>query len=216
MIVGLAAAPAVWLWSVLLDDPAPGRAWKVLAVAVTILPAILLFGLILLMLSAATTRLMHWRTPDGAVLVLARLEWPLLRWVCYVACTHVANLLVGSWLRASPPWSWYLRANGARVGRRVYVNTLKLTDHNLLDLEDGAVIGSDVHVSGHTVERGCVLTGRVRVGKGAVIGVGSVVGIDVDIGDRAQVGAMSFVPKHSRLEAGRVYAGVPVHPREPP
>jgi carbonic anhydrase/acetyltransferase-like protein (isoleucine patch superfamily) len=35
------------------------------------------------------------------------------------------------------------------------------------------------------------------------IGLGSMIDIDVDIGDTAQVGALSLVPKHSRLDARR-------------
>jgi carbonic anhydrase/acetyltransferase-like protein (isoleucine patch superfamily) len=36
------------------------------------------------------------------------------------------------------------------------------------------------------------------------------VGIGVEAGDRCQIGALSVVPKHTRLDAGAIYAGVPV------
>ena len=36
------------------------------------------------------------------------------------------------------------------------------------------------------------------------IGVGSIIEIDVVAGDGCQVGAMSLVPKHMRLDAGTV------------
>jgi carbonic anhydrase/acetyltransferase-like protein (isoleucine patch superfamily) len=42
------------------------------------------------------------------------------------------------------------------------------------------------------------------------IGLGSVVDIDVTIEDGCQVGALSLVPKHSRLDAHATYAGIPV------
>jgi acetyltransferase-like isoleucine patch superfamily enzyme len=99
---------------------------------------------------------------------------------------------------------------GARIGRGVYVNTLGLSDYHLLALADGVVVGADAHVSGHTVEAGIVKTGRVTLGRGVTIGVGSVVEIDVEIGDGSQVGALSFVAKHTRLEGNTVYAGSPV------
>jgi carbonic anhydrase/acetyltransferase-like protein (isoleucine patch superfamily) len=42
------------------------------------------------------------------------------------------------------------------------------------------------------------------------VGLGSMVAIGVEAGDRCQIGALSVVPKNTRLEAGAIYAGVPV------
>jgi acetyltransferase-like isoleucine patch superfamily enzyme len=103
--------------------------------------------------------------------------------------------------------------NGARIGRGVYVNTLSITDHNLLELGDGVVVGENVHVSGHTVEGGIVKTGRVVVGPCVTVGIGSIIGIDVDIGRGCQIGSLSLVPKHTRLEAHSVYLGIPAKRR---
>jgi acetyltransferase-like isoleucine patch superfamily enzyme len=101
------------------------------------------------------------------------------------------------------------------VGRRVYVNTLAISDHNLLEFGDDVVVGADVHISGHTVEHGVVKTGPVRLGDNVTIGLSSVIDIDVTIGDGVQIGALSLVPKHTALEPGGVYAGIPVIPLRP-
>jgi len=113
-------------------------------------------------------------------------------------------------LSRSPIWTAYLRLSGARVGERVYIASLSLSDYNLLDLGDDVVIGADVHISGHTVEGGVVKTAGVRLGRNVTIGLGTVIDIGVDVGPDCQVGALSFVPKHTHLEAGAVYAGIPV------
>lgn len=210
VVIALATAPVLVLWVLVQDRLGHRPILAALLVAATLVPAVFVFGMLLLPLSAGACRVMGWRTPRDARLPLSRLEWPLLRWGCYLASTHVASLLVGTWLRATPIWTWYLRANGARVGRGVYVNTLRMSDHNLLEFGDGVVIGSEVHLSGHIVERGHVLTGGVRVGAGAVVGMLSVVAIDVEIGAGTQIGALSLVPKHARLESGASYGGVPV------
>lgn len=139
------------------------------------------------------------------------LDWPLLGWVRYVASTHVVRLVAGVLFRGTPLWTFYLRLNGARTGRRVYVNSLSVMDHNLLEFGEGTVVGADVHLSGHTVEGGVVHTGRVRIGRDVTLGTGSVIGIAVEIGDNAQVGALSLVPKHAKLVANTVYFGIPVH-----
>ena len=112
--------------------------------------------------------------------------------------------------RSTPVWTFYLRLNGARVGRGVWVNSLSVMDHNLLELGDGTVIGSDVHLAAHIVEAGVLKTAPVRLGRDVTIGIGTVVEIGADIGDHAQVGALSVVPKHTRLAPGAIYAGAPV------
>jgi len=126
-----------------------------------------------------------------------------------MSAAHLVRLASGAVFRGSPLWTAYLRMNGARVGKRVFINTLSIADHNLLELGDDVVIGADVHISGHTVESGMVKTGRVRIGSNVTIGLGSAIDIDVEIGDGCQIGAFTLVPKHARLEPNSVYVGIP-------
>src|SRR4029453_10024435 len=90
--------------------------------------------------------------------------------------THVVGVLVGTFFRSSPLWTWYMKLNGARIGSGVYINSLSISDHNMLEMGDGVVIGESVHLSGHTVEGGIVKTGRVRLGRGVTGGLGRMVG----------------------------------------
>src|SRR3989304_1154623 len=102
-----------------------------------------------------------------------------------------------------------MRLTGAWRGRRVFVNSLEVTDHNLLDFGDDVVVGGDAHLSGHTVEGGVLKTAPVRLGRGVTGGVGSVVGIGVVAGDRCRIGALSLVPKFAELGEGGGCGGVP-------
>ena len=212
VVFGLAALPVVLLWRLVPRAPLTRALWQPLALALSLGPGYLLFAVLLMSLSALVTRALRWRTPRDAEMIIADLGWPLLRWVRGIAMSHVVRVFAGALLRATPLWTFYLRLGGARLGRRVYVNSLALTDHNLLEFGEGVAIGSDVHLSGHTVEDGVVRTGGVRLESGVTIGVGSVIGVDVEIGSGAQVGALSLVPKHSRLAGGRTYVGVPARP----
>lgn len=189
----------------------PGPAWLRLVVrSMTVAPAYVTFALTLMVLSAAATRVLGWRTPADAEMKITDLDWPLLRWARYVASTHVVRLCAGALFRGTPVWTVYHRLNGARMGRGVYVNSLAVVDDNQLDFGDHVVIGHGVHLSGHTVEHGVVKTGAVRLRPNVTIGVGSVVGIGVEVGAGTLVGALSVVPKHRRLEGGACYGGVPV------
>lgn len=213
LVFGLAVLPAFLFWSFIQRWPLPrpqDTLIEPVIIAMSLVPAYLVFAVALVALSAWSTRLFRWRTVEGGAWRLSDLDWPLLNWSRYMISTHVVRVLVGTFFRSSPLWTWYLSINGARIGKGVYINSLSISDHNMLEFGDGVVIGEGVHLSGHTVEGGVVKTGRVRLGHGVTVGLGSMVGIGVDAGDRCQIGALSVVPKNTVLEPGGVYVGVPV------
>jgi acetyltransferase-like isoleucine patch superfamily enzyme len=217
LVFGLATLPAFlfWTWTLTLATP-PWPFVRPVMLAMSLVPAYLVFAVALVLLSAGSTRLLGWRTAENGAWRLSELEWPLLAWSRYMISTHIVRVLVGTFFRSSPLWTWYLKLNGARMGRGVYINSLSISDHNMLEFGDGVVIGEGVHLSGHTVEGGVVKTGHVRLGRGVTVGLGSMVGIGVEAGDRCQIGALSVVPKNTALDAGAVYGGVPVRRLDKP
>jgi acetyltransferase-like isoleucine patch superfamily enzyme len=208
--------PASLFWEMVAEQRYPNDIVRTAVLGMAILPTYVIFAFFLMVASAVSTRLTGWRTPPNAEMQIAALEWPLLDWARYMVSVHVVRLFGGAVFRATPLWTFYLRLNGARLGRGVYVNSLAVNDHNLLEFDDYVVIGDAVHLSGHTVERGVVRTAAVRLGRGATIGLGSVVGIGVEAGPGCQVGALSLVPKFMKLEAHTTYVGTPVRRLERP
>jgi acetyltransferase-like isoleucine patch superfamily enzyme len=209
LILGLAALPAVaffqWHASWNIEPSAVRTVVLVMALA----PAYVIFALLLMVLSAGAMRLLGWRPVAPAELPIASLPWALCDWARYQMSAHVVGFLAGGMLRATPVWSFYMRLNGARLGRRVWVNSLGVTDHCLLEFGDDVVIGSGVHLSGHTVEHGVVSLAPVRIGAGSTIGVNAHIEIGAHIGERCQIGSLSMVPKHSVISEPGTYVGVP-------
>lgn len=211
LVCGFSLLPVVLLWSRLVGwTAASPTGVRAIVFSFSIVPSYILFALCLMVLSALSTRTTGWRTIPNLQMPIRDLDWPLLNWARYMVAIHVVRVLAGTLFRGSPIWTAYLRLNGARIGHRVYVNTLSISDHNLLEFGDNVVIGADVHLSGHTVEGGVVKTGTVRLGHSVTIGLGSMIEIDVEAGPGCQVGALSMVPKHARLKAGALYVGIPV------
>ena len=210
LVLGLSVLPATLFWEWTFRWSLPAGWIRIVLLSMSLVPAYLLFVVGLMTLTAVALRLVGWRTAPNVELRIVDLEWPLLDWGRYAMATHVVRVFAGTLLRATPLWTFYLRLNGARLGRHVFVNSVTLSDHNLIECGDDVVIGAGVYLSGHTVERGVVKTAPVRLGAGVTIGVGSVIGIGVEIGARTQVGALSVVPKHRTLEPDAVYGGVPV------
>ncbi len=212
VVFGAALSPVVlaWQWLTLATASNPPLRWALFSAALA--PSYLLFALFLIVLSPLAARALGWRTPDSADMPIAGMGWPLLRWARYGAANHMVRVCAGPVFRGTPVWTMHLRLGGARLGRRVYVNSLAINDYNLLECGDDVVIGDAVHLSGHTVEAGVVKTARVRLGSNVTIGLGSVIEIGVEVGSNSLVGALSFVPKYTNLPGGVVYAGVPAVP----
>jgi serine acetyltransferase len=209
LVCGAAFLPVVLIWWLTWPLTESSGALRAAAIGAGVLPSYALFTVLLMFVSAVTVRTLNWRTPANVEMRIADVEWPLLQWVRSMVATHIVRLLAGALFRGSPLWTAYLRLAGARLGRRVYINSLSVSDYALLEFGDDVVIGDGAHLSGHTVEGGVVKTAPLRLGSNVTIGLGSVIEIGVTAGDGCQVGALSFVPKYARLDAGATYAGIP-------
>ncbi len=210
IVFGFSVLPAAVFWEWHFHWKLPWRWMETLILSMAFIPAYFLFAFFLMLLSALATRLTGWRAPEDAEMAIRDPDWPLLNWTRYMISIHLVRTFAGMVFRTSPLWTMYMRWNGAKMGRGVFVNSLWVTDHNLLEFGDNVIIGSEVHLSGHTVEKGMVKTARVRLGDNVTAGVSSIIGIGVEAGRGCQIGALSLVPKHSKLEAGKTYVGIPV------
>lgn len=209
VVFGLSLLPAVlfWQWHYSWDL---GPAWfRVTILAMAAIPAYFVFAVAFMVLSALSMRIAGWRPPRRAELRIDAFEWPMLDWIRYTISFHMVRVLAGSFLRTTPIWVLYMRLNGATLGRRVWVNSLDVTDHCLLEFGDDVVIGGGVHLSGHTVERGLLKTAPVRLARGVTIGVGANVEIGVEAGPECHIGALSAVTKFQKLDGHSTYAGIP-------
>jgi acetyltransferase-like isoleucine patch superfamily enzyme len=216
IVFGFSVLPGVLFWEWHLHWQHTGPSWtRLVLLSMAFIPAYLLFAFSLVILSALSTRVLGWQAPVDCEMPISNPGWPLINWVRYTISMHLVRIFAGPVFRSTPLWTLYMKLNGAKLGRRVFVNSLWVTDHNLLEFGNDVVIGSEVHLSGHTVERGMVKTAKVRLGDGVMVGVGAIVDIGVEAGPRCQIGAMSLVPKFSKLEADQTYAGIPVHRLEP-
>lgn len=211
LVCAVAALPPVALWTAAVTLAPSSGILRIGLFALLAPFSYALFALCLMPVSAFATWLTRARSPEtDEELPIREMRWPMMRWARYMVAIHIVRIFAGTLYRSSPVWTWYLRLNGARIGRGVYVNSLYVSDHNLIEIGDNVVIGAEVHLSAHTVERGVLKLARVRVGRNVMLGVNVVVDIGVEFGDGCQVAALSFVPKYARLEAGATYGGIPV------
>ena len=211
VIFALAAVPPAVAWTEVFARIPDALHLRLAVFVATLFPSYTVFTLGLMVYSAGASRLLGWRARDGLEMEIAEVGRPLMDFVRGAVLHHLVRIFAGTLYRVSPVWTFYLRLNGASVGKRVYVNTVSIADCPLLEIGEGSVIGSDVHIGGHWAEEGMIRTARVRLGRQVMIGNGSVIGIGAVIEDGVQVGALTVVPKYAHLEAGGRYVGAPAH-----
>ncbi len=211
-VAGLAALPATIFYQWHLGLELGPRPLRLFLLAAAFIPAYTIFALLYMLLSAESARLLGWRPPTSADLRISELPAGLRNWARYAIMSHLVHVLAGAFFRSTPVWAWYMRRNGATIGKHVWINSLQVGDDCLLNIGDEVVIGAGVHLSGHTVERGVVRLAPVTLGAGTTVGLGTHVGIGVTTGRNTQIASMAVVPKFAELDADTTYAGIPARP----
>jgi non-ribosomal peptide synthetase-like protein len=207
VLCGVAASPGVALlsWASAALPPAGALRWAGLGIAGA--AAYFAFGLALLVVLPAARWLTLARgTPVGRFPYLSAGAW---RWASYNALTLVLRFAFVNWIRVTPLLVVYHRLMGARIGRRVQINTAVVADQNLIEIGDDTVIGGDVTLVCHAAERGKLVTAPVRIGSRVTVGLMAVILPGCTIGDGAVIAAGAVLSKGARVGPGEIWAGVP-------
>ena len=113
----------------------------------------------------------------------------------------------------SAPKKAYLRALGMKIGRNVYIAPDTMIDPLypwLVELEDDVLLGNGCRLITHEYTAATFRIGRVRVGRGSVIGAYATVRSGVTIGRKVTVGFNSYVNRD--VPDGLTVGGVPARP----
>jgi acetyltransferase-like isoleucine patch superfamily enzyme len=113
-------------------------------------------------------------------------------------------------VRGTPFIVWFYRALGAKIGRNTFILSTRLYDLDMLEIGDDCVIGGNVAINAHTVEGSRGILHGVKIGNRVSIGADTMILPGVVMEDGVTIGACSLIPKHSHLEEGRRYGGVPI------
>jgi len=206
-VLGVALFPALALLGWAEARLPPAGALRSLGLAFAIAAGWFAFGLALLVVLPVVRWLTFARgTPVGRFPFFSVGAW---RWASFNALTLVLRFTFVNWIRVTPLLPVYHRLMGARIGRRVQINTAVIADQNLIEIGDDTVIGGDVTLVCHSAERGQLVTAPVRIGKRVTVGLMAVVFPGCVIGDGAIVAAGAVLSKGTKVGPGEIWAGVP-------
>ncbi len=208
VLIGLSCLPGVFLiwsffgWSV--QDPL----WfRVVGVSLLIGAGFFLYGLTLILLVPLVRWIFCLKSPPGRHSLYSL---NAIRWSAYNALILLVRFTFMNFLKPTPLLNFFYRRMGARIGRRVYINTSIVADCNLLEIGDHTVIGGEATVIAHSGEGEELIVEPVKIGRRVTIGLNAIVMPGVTIGDGAIIAANSVVPKGKSIPPGTVWGGVPV------
>jgi non-ribosomal peptide synthetase-like protein len=113
----------------------------------------------------------------------------------------------------SPVYSLYLRALGARIGRRVVILSRSVpvcTD--MLTIGDDTVIRRNCSFTGYRADSGVIRTGPVTIGNQALIGEHTLLDIGTGVGNGSQLGHASSLQESQAVPDGQCWHGSPAQP----
>ena len=131
-----------------------------------------------------------------------------LRFSLRFVAMHVIGKLPCSWLKVG-----LYRLMGVRIGKNVYIAPGVFIDAfypQLIELADDSFLGIGCRILTHEITAGFFRAGRVRIGRGSVVGAWSIVRCGVALGEAVTTGLGSVVV--SDVSDKLTVGGVPARP----
>jgi non-ribosomal peptide synthetase-like protein len=129
-----------------------------------------------------------------------------------VVCEWLGDVYLVRSLLGTPFVCWYFRLLGARIGKRVFMDTAELTEFDLVEVGDDAALNDTCTIQTHLFEDRVMKMSYVRIGKRCAVGAGSTVLYDTFLGDGSSLEDLSLVMKGEVLPAGTAWTGIPAIP----
>ncbi|WP_137863561.1 MULTISPECIES: Pls/PosA family non-ribosomal peptide synthetase [unclassified Sphingomonas] len=138
--------------------------------------------------------------------------WSTFVWRTELVTATYENLAVPNLLeplRGTPWLPAFLRLLGCKIGRRCYIDTTDVTEHDLVVIGDDVALNDFAGLQTHLFEDRVMKVSGVTVGDRATIGSYAIVLYDAEIGEDAQLGDLSVVMKGETLPPGTSWEGSP-------
>ncbi|MGA2556238.1 MAG: Pls/PosA family non-ribosomal peptide synthetase, partial [Verrucomicrobiota bacterium] len=127
---------------------------------------------------------------------------------------HLAEPFFVGALAGTPFLSWYFRALGSNIGRRVYLETTDFSEFDLVRIGDEAALNADCTIQTHLFEDRIMKMSNINIGPRATVGAGSLVLYDTTLAPAAALGDLSLLMKGESLPARTRWEGIPAQPAE--
>jgi non-ribosomal peptide synthetase-like protein len=101
---------------------------------------------------------------------------------------------------------------GAKIGRRVYMETTDLSEFDLVRVGDQAALNADCTIQTHLFEDRVMKMSTIAIAPRCKVGAGSLVLYDTRLEEGAALGDLSLLMKGETLPAWTSWQGIPALP----
>jgi non-ribosomal peptide synthetase-like protein len=125
---------------------------------------------------------------------------------------HLAEpFLVGA-LTGTPFVCWYFRLLGAKIGRRVYMETTDLSEFDLARVGNETALNADCTIQTHLFEDRVMKMSTIDIAPRCKVGAGALVLYDTRMEEGAALGDLSLLMKGETLPSWTSWQGIPALP----
>jgi len=126
--------------------------------------------------------------------------------------SHISKACAVHLISGTPWRAVHLRMMGAKIGPNTTLNSLTVAAPELLEIGDGACIGTFVNIENARVEGGRFIVGRVHIEEGASIDSYSVLENDTALGRHARLCGQSTLASGRSIPCNQTWLGAPAVP----
>ncbi|SDE06096.1 non-ribosomal peptide synthetase terminal domain of unknown function [Mucilaginibacter pineti] len=113
-------------------------------------------------------------------------------------------------LKGTPYLPMALRLFGVKIGKRVWLNTTDITEHDMVIIGDDTALNEDCGPQTHLFEDRVMKVGKIKIGARCSIGTRSIILYDSEIGDDVKLEPLSLIMKGEQLVPGTEWTGSPI------
>lgn len=113
-------------------------------------------------------------------------------------------------MKGTPFLPMILSLFGAKFGKRVWLNTTDITEHDMVSIGDDTALNEDCGPQTHLFEDRVMKVGSVKIGARCSIGARSIILYDSEIGDDVKLEPLSLVMKGEKLANETSWTGSPI------
>ena len=179
---------------------------KIIAISFLFTLCYVIFGFSLLAVTVIVKYILNLKSIEGKLPLNSK---KLRVFIKHHGLFHIACFFFLSLIRGTATFKKYLQLFGVKIGKNSVVQSIRLSDFDLIEIGQNSLIGFDAVICPHLAEGDHLIRKRILIGDNVLIGHYAILSPGVIIEDNVILGANSFVPKNQILKSGKVYGGVP-------
>ena len=132
-----------------------------------------------------------------------------VRWLVYSGLHVLLINMTLHYMIGTPFAEFYFRLIGVKMGKNVFINSIKIFDPYLLELGDNVVVGGFAQITCHIFEGNRLILGKVSIGSNTLICAETFIMPGVEIGSCCNIGVCSHVRKNKKIPDNSIIMAMP-------